>query len=53
MRALYKVMLDGEDDQYVLRDGFRSYEAAERFAKEQDDAYEGDVYIQEYTLGGW
>lgn len=53
MRALYKVVLDGEDGQYVLRDGFRSYEAAVRYAKEQGHVYEGDVYIQEYTLGGW
>lgn len=53
MRALYKVVLDGEDGQYVLRDGFRSYEAAVRFAEEQAPCYEGDVYIQEYTPGGW
>ena len=53
MRALYKVVLNGEDGSYVLRDGFRSYEAAERFAAEEQSRYEGDVYIEEYTLGCW
>ena len=52
MRTSYRVVLNGEDGKYILRDGMTISQAV-AYAKENAKSYEGDLYVESYNVGGW
>lgn len=53
MRALYRVVLAGEDGHYVLVDGIRKHEDAERIAEQKQGLYEMNIYVETYYAGSY